>query len=82
MVGKVTADGSGNYAITTDKLAEGPHALTVKAVDAAGNVSAASPALNVVIDKTAPTATITPALADVGAGSIAFMVHFSERWPA
>jgi hypothetical protein len=78
MVGKATADGSGNYAITTDKLAEGPHALTVKAVDAAGNVSAASQALNVVIDDTAPTGTSTPETDQAIFGSIPFTLQFNE----
>jgi hypothetical protein len=78
MVGKATADGTGAYAITADMLDDGAHALTVKAVDAAGNVSAASPALNVVIDTTAPEATITPTDNHLGAGSVPFAVHFSE----
>jgi hypothetical protein len=78
MVGKATADGTGAYAITSDKLDEGAHALTVKAVDAAGNVSAASAPLNMAIDTTAPDATVTPTNNDLGAGSVPFAVHFSE----
>jgi hypothetical protein len=78
MVGKATADGTGAYAITADKLDDGAHALTVKAIDAAGNVSAPSAALNAVIDTTAPDATVTPTNNDLGAGRVPFAVHLSE----
>ncbi|RPH24165.1 type I secretion C-terminal target domain-containing protein [Buttiauxella warmboldiae] len=39
-------------------LGNGRHALTVTATDAAGNVSPSSPAFNIVVDTTAPTAPI------------------------
>ncbi|GAB3402288.1 Ig-like domain-containing protein [Massilia agilis] len=72
-IGSGTADGTGKWSITlgTD-LSSGAHNLTAKATDAAGNTSAASAALTVTIDATAPDAPSTPALAagsDSGASS-------------
>src|SRR5262249_8217734 len=50
-----TADGTGNWTIRPPlALTPGTHTLTVKQTDALGNVSAASPALVVTIDQTAP----------------------------
>ncbi|MET0267344.1 MAG: DUF4347 domain-containing protein, partial [Duganella sp.] len=54
LLGSAVATG-GNWSITSSTLAEGSHTLTVKATDAAGNVSVASDSLVVVIDRTAPT---------------------------
>ena len=54
-VGSGTATG-GNYTITTSALTAGVRNITATATDAAGNVSAASSALAVTIDITAPTA--------------------------
>lgn len=52
-----TATAASNGTFTFDiSLAEGTHALTVKATDAAGNVSNASSVLNVTVDTTAPAA--------------------------
>jgi Ca2+-binding RTX toxin-like protein len=48
----VTADGSGNWSITSSTLSQGTHSLTASATDTAGN-TAASSALSVSI--TAPT---------------------------
>src|SRR5439155_11350197 len=45
---------SGNYSITTSALSAATHSITAKATDAAGNLSAASGALSVTIDTTAP----------------------------
>ncbi|MGX9221460.1 Ig-like domain-containing protein [Massilia varians] len=61
-LGSTTADGSGRWSITSSNLANGPHALTVKATDAAGNTSAASSALNLSIDTSAPAAPSVPDL--------------------
>jgi hypothetical protein len=58
LLGTATADGSGNWSITSSTLSEGSHTLTVKATDAAGNTSVASSTLAVTIDRTAPTTTI------------------------
>jgi len=49
IVGDVIADENGNWQIVTDALSEDSHALTVTATDEAGNVSAPSRALNIVV---------------------------------
>jgi len=54
VIGSTTADGSGNWSVTTSSLTAGAHTITVRATDAAGNVSAASPSTAVTIDNTAP----------------------------
>ena len=51
-----TANGSGAWSYTTAALANGAHSLTATATDAAGNTGAASAALSVTIDTTAPVA--------------------------
>ena len=56
LLGKATANVSGAWSFTTATLADGAHAFTAKAVDAAGNVSAASTALNLKVDTVAPNA--------------------------
>ena len=53
-VGSGIATG-GSYSITTSVLSSGTHSLTAKATDTAGNQSAASGALSVTVDTTAPT---------------------------
>ncbi len=60
------ADGAGNWSLTSSVLSAGAHTLTVKATDAAGNVSTASTGLVVTIDATAPPA---PSAPDMDAGS-------------
>lgn len=59
VVGTTTADGAGNWSITTTTLADGAHTMTAKAVDGTGSQSPASAALTVTIDTTAPNTTIT-----------------------
>ncbi|WP_175985205.1 Ig-like domain-containing protein, partial [Burkholderia sp. BCC0506] len=55
LLGTATADVSGNWTFTPGTaLGEGPHAITVTATDAAGNVSTPSAAFNLTIDTTAP----------------------------
>ena len=56
LLGSVSANGSGAWTYTTAALANGAHSLTATATDAAGNTSAASAALSVTIDTTAPVA--------------------------
>ncbi len=59
-IGTATANSSGAWTYTTAALSDGGHNLTAKVTDAAGNTSAASAALAVKIDTTAPVApTIT-----------------------
>ncbi|MBS0356191.1 MAG: DUF4347 domain-containing protein [Proteobacteria bacterium] len=72
VLGTATADGSGNWSITSSTLAEGSHTLTTKAVDTAGNTSVASGELTVTLDTTAPSSPGTPDLAsgsDTGSSS-------------
>jgi gliding motility-associated-like protein len=52
-----TANGVGNWLMTSSALSEGVHFLTAKATDAAGNQSVASTALAVTIDTTPPSLT-------------------------
>ena len=60
LLGSATANGSGTWSYTTAALTNGAHSLTATATDVAGNTSAASSALSVTIDTTAP---VTPAIA-------------------
>src|SRR5207302_3679975 len=61
--GTATATAGGTYSITANAaLAAGAHSVTATATDAAGNVSAASAALSITIDTTAPAAPSVPAL--------------------
>ncbi|NVD97745.1 Ig-like domain-containing protein [Massilia sp. BJB1822] len=53
VLGTATADGAGNWSITSSALSAGSHMVTVKQVDTAGNVSVASAGLAVVIDTSA-----------------------------
>ncbi|XKH39012.1 autotransporter-associated beta strand repeat-containing protein [Azospirillum doebereinerae] len=83
VLGTGTADGSGNYSVTVaTALSTGPHTITVKATDAAGNVSTASPGLTVTVDTTAPTVTsVTSPTADgsyKAGDTISIQVSLSE----
>ena len=64
LLGTATADGAGNWSITSSALSAGSHTLTTKVTDAAGNTSAPSPVLSMTIDTTAPTAPSAPDLAN------------------
>ena len=55
-IGTAMANGSGAWSFATATLADGSHAFTTKAMDAAGNLSTASAALNVTVDTVAPGA--------------------------
>ena len=69
----------GTWSITSPALTEGIHSVTVKATDLAGNVGAASPALAVTIDTSAPTLTISSNVAEPKAGETATITFtFSE----
>lgn len=57
-----TVAAGGNYSFTTS-LASGVHSITLTATDAAGNVSAASGALSVTVDTSAPAIPSVPDLA-------------------
>jgi Ca2+-binding RTX toxin-like protein len=55
-IGTATADAGGAWSFATGTLADGSHTFTGMAVDAAGNASAVSAALNVTVDTLAPVA--------------------------
>lgn len=59
VLGSITADGAGNWAITSSPLSQGAHTITARATDTFGNVSPAGAGQQVSIDNTAPTATVT-----------------------
>jgi uncharacterized repeat protein (TIGR02059 family) len=72
VLGMALAADSGFWSITSSVLAEGAHNVSVRVMDVAGNVSAASPGLMVNIDTTAPAAPSTPHLdagSDTGVSS-------------
>lgn len=81
LLGTATADGSGNWSITSSALSEGTHTLTVKATDSAGNTSVASSSLSVTIDTTAPTITVASAAfsADTGTSSTDFITKTAAQ---
>jgi hypothetical protein len=56
LLGTATANSSGAWSFATAPLVDGAHSFTVKATDAAGNVSTTSVAKAVTVDTTAPTA--------------------------
>ena len=66
LLGTGQADASGLWSVTTSALAAGGHAISAKATDLAGNVSAASGALSVTIDTAAP---VTPSVPDLAVAS-------------
>ncbi len=56
LLGSATADGNGAWSYTTAALADGGHSFTATATDTAGVTGAASSAMVVTIDATAPVA--------------------------
>ncbi|WP_164718664.1 Ig-like domain-containing protein [Bradyrhizobium sp. LVM 105] len=67
-VGTATTNSSGAWSVTTSALSAGSHALTAKATDVAGNVSAASTAVDPVIG-TATSGTGTSGTGTSGTGT-------------
>ena len=57
LLGTAIANGSGAWSFATATLANGTHAFTATATDAASNTSTASSALNVTVDTIAPAGT-------------------------
>jgi len=56
LIGTTTGSGTGSYLhLISGTLSEGTHDITITATDAAGNTSAESAALTIVIDTSAPT---------------------------
>ena len=69
VIGATVADGEGNWTVTIT-FANGPHAITARATDIAGNVSAASALRSFTVASTGDvTAPATPVLIDPAAGS-------------
>src|SRR5690606_19552582 len=62
-IGTATADGDGNWTVTSSELAEDTYNITATATDAAGNTSTASSALSLTVDVTAPAKPNMPDLA-------------------
>ncbi len=59
LLGTTTANGAGAWSFTPPAaLPQGPHSFTVRATDAAGNVSAPSAAYAITIDTAAPASTV------------------------
>lgn len=58
VLGTGPATAGGTYSIVSNTLTGGPHTITAKATDAAGNVSAASSVLTIVVDTTNPAAAV------------------------
>ena len=81
-LGTTTASNGGSWNFTAaGTFSEGPRSITIKAKDAGGNVSIASPTLIVTIDITKPTVTINQAAGQAdptNASPINFTVEFSE----
>ena len=59
-IGSATSNAAGSWSITAPELAEGVRAITARATDAAGNVSATSTVLSITIDTTAPGTSTVP----------------------
>jgi len=81
LLGTATADGSGNWTLTSSALGEGSHTLTATTTDAAGNTSVASAGLSLSIDTTAPTTTITTIAisADTGSATADFITKTAAQ---
>jgi peptidase M10/serralysin-like protein/Big-like domain-containing protein/matrixin len=75
LIGTAIASSSGGWTITTGVLADATHSFTATATDVAGNVSAASAALNVTVDTIAPGA---PVIASFSTDSGAIGDHITN----
>ncbi|WP_397580560.1 beta strand repeat-containing protein [Sphingorhabdus sp.] len=79
-LGSTTADASGAFSFDVT-LAPGARAITAKAIDAVGNVSAASAALAITVDATAPAApkgfdlATAPQLSAITSGAGGFVIN-------
>jgi large repetitive protein len=70
LVGTTTADTLGNWIVTTSALGDGPHSLTAKATDAAGNVGPSSAGFAITIDTSAPAVPVLQAVTDDVTGGV------------
>ncbi|MBV5095308.1 BapA/Bap/LapF family large adhesin [Tenebrionicola larvae] len=64
LLGSVTAGSDGKWTFTPPALGQGSHNFTITATDAAGNVSARSPAFLITIDTDAPANAQAPTATD------------------
>ncbi len=64
LMGGVQAGDDGSFSFTTPTLSDGTHSFTATATDAAGNVSDASPAVDVLVDTVTPKRPIPLSPAD------------------
>ena len=72
LLGTVTAGTDGSWSLTTGSLSNGVHSLTVTVTDAAGNISPATPAVNLNVQADLPPATTSlEATDDSGATLVA-----------
>jgi hypothetical protein len=79
-IGSVVASG-GTWSIAVAGMAEGPHAISAGATDAAGNASALSGATAVVVDRTAPTLAISSDASALKAGETATITFTFSQDP-
>ena len=71
LIGTATADADGNWSFTVPQLGEGHHGLTATNIDAAGNESAHSAPVAIIVDTTAPNAVEQVRLVDADGAEIA-----------
>ncbi len=78
-LGSAVATG-GNWSITSSALAAGSHTITVKATDAAGNVSSASSGTTILVDAGAPAvaSVVRTGAASTNDASVSYTVTFNE----
>ena len=69
-IGSATASAGGSWTIASSSLADGSHTITASATDAAGNASAASAGLSVVVDTRAPAPPLFSGLTVNSNGSV------------
>jgi hypothetical protein len=69
-IGSATASAGGSWTITGARIADGTHSITATATDAVDNASAASAALSVVVDTSAPAAPVFSGLTVNSNGSV------------
>lgn len=69
-IGTATTGATGAWSYTTSTLADGTHSFNASARDAAGNISASSASLKLVVDTVAPDAPIVKADAPASGSSI------------
>ena len=79
VLGSVTADGAGNWSITSSSLGDGAHTLTAKQTDLAGNVSAASPGLVGTVDTVLPVAPSAPDLVATSDSGVSSTDNLTNR---